>query len=137
MTYIAVSLRREVQERANRGCEYCLLHEEDAYFSHEPDHVIAEKHDGETNRDNLAWSCFDCNRFKGSDIASIDRTTDSLVPLFHPRNHLWQDHFEVCNAVIQPLTAIGRATEKILKLNLPDRVEVRRVLTTLKRYPHA
>jgi len=36
-------LRRQVQERAQGRCEYCLIHEADMYYPHEPDHVIAEK----------------------------------------------------------------------------------------------
>src|SRR5579875_401523 len=40
-------LRRQVQERAQGRCEYCLIHEADMYYPHEPDHVIAEKHGGQ------------------------------------------------------------------------------------------
>lgn len=68
-------LRRQVQERAKGRCEYCLVHEADMYYPHEADHVIAEKHGGPTSLDNLAWACFYCNRFKGSDLASVDPTT--------------------------------------------------------------
>jgi len=60
---------------------------------HEPDHIIAKKHGGETALGNLANACFDCNRFKGSDIASLDPLTQDLVPLYNPRVALWRDHF--------------------------------------------
>jgi hypothetical protein len=30
--------------RADRLCEYCLLHEDDTHFGHEVDHIISEKH---------------------------------------------------------------------------------------------
>jgi len=62
---ILASLRREVRERAKERCEYCLLAELQAFFPHEPDHLIALKHGGETTSANLALACFDCNRFKG------------------------------------------------------------------------
>jgi 5-methylcytosine-specific restriction endonuclease McrA len=39
-------LRRQVQTRVQGRCEYCLIHEADMYYPHEPDHVIAEKHGG-------------------------------------------------------------------------------------------
>jgi HNH endonuclease len=39
-------LRRQVQERVQGRCEYCLIHEADMYYPHEADHVIAEKHGG-------------------------------------------------------------------------------------------
>ena len=48
------SLRREVRERAGERCEYCLLAELQAVPPHEPDHLIALKHDGQTTSANLA-----------------------------------------------------------------------------------
>jgi len=52
---------------------------------HEVDHVIAEKHGGLTEPDNLALSCTLCNKHKGSDLTSIDPETGDIVPLYHPR----------------------------------------------------
>ena len=134
-TRVTAALRRRVQERARGCCEYCLLSEEDAWFSHEPDHIIAEKHSGTSTFENLAWACFDCNRYKGSDIASRDPVTESLLPLFNPRSNHWTDHFELVGGKVQGTSAIGRVTERLLKLNLPDRVESRRILIQLGRYP--
>src|SRR5206468_2620167 len=64
---VPTSLRGAVQARARCRCEYCLIHEEDAHFSHQPDHVIARKHRGPTELGNLAWACYLCNLLKGSD----------------------------------------------------------------------
>ena len=75
-------VRRQVQERAQGRCEYCLIHEADMYYPHEADHVIAEKHGGPTSLDNLAWACFYCNRFKGSDLASVDPTSRKVASSF-------------------------------------------------------
>ena len=72
LTRISAALRKEVRERAGERCEYCLFAESQAFFPHEPDHLIAQKHGGKTASENLALACFDCNRFKGSDIASVD-----------------------------------------------------------------
>ena len=132
---ISSTLRREVRERANGCCEYCLLPEEQAFFPHEPDHIIATKHGGQSTIDNLALACFDCNRFKGSDIASIDPASGELTPLFSPRTQEWGEHFSLEAGRINPRTANGRVTELVLKLNLPSRVEVREILTNIKRYP--
>ena len=82
---ISPALRRAVRERAKGYCEYCLLSESQAYFTHESDHIIATKHGGPSSIDNLALACFDCNRFKGSDIASIDPNTHELTQIFDPR----------------------------------------------------
>ena len=45
-TQVSAALRREVRERAGERCEYCLLVESQAFFPHEPDHLLAEKHGG-------------------------------------------------------------------------------------------
>jgi len=133
--YISAQLRRQVKKRAQARCEYCLLPEDIAFFPHEPDHVIALKHGGETTTANLALSCFDCNRFKGSDIASIDPVGGEAVPLFNPRTQDWRDHFTTDGGRVIPLTPIGRATTQLLKLNTPERIDVRRALAERGRYP--
>ena len=134
-TRILAALRREVRERAGERCEYCLLAESEAFFPHEPDHLIARQHGGETVSANLALACFDCNRFKGPNIASLDPLTGELVPLFNPRTQRWSEHFRLNGSKIVPLTPVGRATEKVLCLNLPVRVEARESWAALGFYP--
>ena len=95
MTYIPAELRRLVIERANNCCEYCRIHTDDHYLPHEIDHAISEKHQGETTADNLCLSCFDCNRYKGSDIGSFDLETGVFAPLFNPRTQSRNDHFQL------------------------------------------
>jgi len=131
---ILPALRREVRERARGRCEYCLLPEEQAYFPHEPDHIIATKHGGKSTADNLALACFNCNRFKGSDIASIDPESGEFTRFFDPRTQEWSQHFSIDRGLIKPRTATGRVTELVLKLNLESRVEVREILAKLRRY---
>lgn len=97
--------------------------ESEVVFPHEPDHLIARKHGGTTVSKNLALACFDCNRFKGADIASVDRVTGELVGLFNPRTQRWSQHFRLQNGRITPLTATGRVTEHVLRLNLPVPVD--------------
>ena len=128
-------LRRQVQERAQGRCEYCLIHESDMYYPHEPDHVIAEKHGGSTSLENLAWSCFYCNRFKGSDLASIDPTTQKVVVLFHPRGQRWNRHFRLNGALIEGVTSSGRATVTLLHMNDAERVVYRLGLIEIGHYP--
>jgi hypothetical protein len=135
MVHIPEALRRLVIERANRCCEYCRLAEADNFLPHEIDHVIAQKHRGTTTEDNLALSCFDCNRYKGSDIASIDPETQQVVPLFNPRRDVWGDHFRLDGAQIVPVTAVGRVTEYVLKLNSDEHLIKRAALIRLGRYP--
>jgi len=63
-----------------------------------------------------------CNRHKGSDVAATDPATEEVVRLYHPRTDPWADHFSQTSAIIQPLTKIGRATIRLLKLDTPERV---------------
>ena len=132
---ISAALRREVRERARERCEYCLIAESEAFGPHEPDHLIAFKHGGETSSANLVLACLDCNRFKNSDISSLDPLTGELVPLFNPRTQHWSEHFHLNECQIIPLTAIGRATETLLKLNLARRIQAREQAAALGLYP--
>jgi len=132
---ISLALRREVRERAGQRCEYCLLAESQAFFPHEVDHLIAQKHGGETASGNLVFACFHCNRFKGSDISSLDGLAGQLVALFNPRTQKWAEHFRLQGGEIIPVTSVGRVTEKILRLNLPGRVKRRKKLIALGSYP--
>jgi hypothetical protein len=133
--YIVPSLRRLVIERASQRCEYCLLHRNYGITPHEVDHIYAQKHGGQTNEENLCLSCFECNRYKGSDICSLDPLTGEVVALFHPRREQWSQHFAVKTGVIEPLTPQGRVTVRLLRLNDEERVLERHRLITLKRYP--
>ncbi len=134
-TPLPAALRRSIRERAATRCEYCLLAEDDAFLPHEVDHVIALKHGGATKASNLALACFDDNRFKGSDLSSLDPETGMLTPLFNPRLDAWGTHFAIEGGVILPMTASGRVTVALLRLNLSVRVEVRSELASLGRWP--
>jgi HNH endonuclease len=132
---IPTLVRGLVQKRACGRCEYCWFHEEDAWEPHQPDHIIARKHRGQTVDENLAWTCALCNRYKGSDVASIDPLTDRVVRLFHPRRDRWTRHFGFEDGRIIPRTAVGRVTDFLLQLNRPDRVRVRHILSQKGFYP--
>lgn len=132
---IPAELRRLVIERASGHCEYCLIHQDVSIYSHEVDHIIALKHGGQTRADNLALSCLSCNRYKGSDLATIDPINDEIVPLFNPRRQVWDEHFLLNDARIEGITQIGQATSRLLKLNAPNRILDRQVLINQRRYP--
>ncbi|MBI5667267.1 MAG: HNH endonuclease [Chloroflexi bacterium] len=133
--YISVELRRFVFDRAKGQCEYCLIHDDDGLWPHEIDHIYAEKHGGETIESNLCLSCDACNRYKGSDLASLDPESSEPVFLFHPRRDVWSDHFRLNDSIIEPLTPKGRATDRLLKLNLQERLDERTILIEIGRYP--
>lgn len=134
--YISAALRREVIERAGGCCEYCLSDTTDRGLDFALDHVIAEKHGGPTQSDNLCLSCYWCNSFKGSDLSSVDWDDNgAIVPLFNPRLQQWGDHFRLDGLRIVPLTAAGRVTAFLLQINAPQRIKERRLLIELGVYP--
>jgi hypothetical protein len=129
LTYISVEMRRLIQERARDRCEYCLIPAAFALLSHEIDHIVAEKHGGETIDSNLALSCALCNQHKGTDLTSIDPVTGNIEPLLHPRKDRWSDHFQFSKGRIEPLTSVGRVTVRLLQFNVPERISERLVLS--------
>ena len=134
--YISAELRRLIRARAGERCEYCLIHEDDGFLPHEPDHIIAVKHRGKTIEANLAWTCFVCNRAKGSDLASIDDLTGQIVRLYNPRIDSWGDHLELqLDGSFSARSSIGRVTISLLKLNRPELLEIRKLLTRIGRRP--
>jgi len=132
---LAADLRQLVSDRAQGRCEYCLLHQDFSIYTHEVDHIVAQKHDGQTTAENLALSCLACNRHKGTDFATFDPATGEITRLFHPRNEIWVEHFLLRNGRIEGLTPVGRATAKLLRFNTPNRILERQLLVAQKQYP--
>ena len=134
-SYVSAELRRIVEARANRLCEYCLIHEEDTFLGCQVDHVIAEKHGGPTNADNLSYSCTFCNRAKGTDIGSIAPSTGEFTRFFNPRTDRWSKHFKLSGIFIEPISTVGEATARILGFNEPNRLLEREAFQNAGRYP--
>jgi hypothetical protein len=117
-------LRKQAEDR----CEYCHFPIAFAELTFQVDHIIARKHGGATEPDNLALACFYCNSYKGPNIAGIDPRSGEIVRLFHPRNYEWSYHFQWENATLCGLTPVGRATIQVLAMNEPNAVAVRESL---------
>lgn len=122
VTYIPVALRRLVEERADYRCEYCSLPAAVSFFPHEIDHIVAEKHGGLTNEENLSYTCWRCNRYKGTDLGSFDPASGEFCFLFHPRSQQWSEHFSIQDSTIVGLTTEGRTTVYLLQLNSEQRI---------------
>lgn len=133
--HISPAIRQIVASRASFVCEYCLIAEEDAYFKFQVEHIISRKHGGSSELENLALACVFCNRYKGSDIATLTPETNELVRFYNPRTDRWQEHFRLNGVVIEPLTEIGEATVRILQMNHDDQILERQVLSRRGRYP--
>jgi len=127
-------LRDAVRERANGRCEYCRLPEVATELAFQVDHIIAEKHRGPTVLENLALACAYCNRFKGTNLSGVDPDTGSMTRLYRPRDDRWNDHFAWAGPEVLGLTAIGRTTIEVLRINHPEAVELRSILTRLGEF---
>ena len=72
-------LRLEIAKRAKNCCEYCRVHEDDMFIGFEIDHIIAHKHGGGNEVENLAYACPHCNQHKGSDLVTFIDSYDDIV----------------------------------------------------------
>jgi HNH endonuclease len=127
--------REFVRTRAGNRCEYCLLRQEQTGLSHHVEHIIAKQHGGPDDPENLALACNRCNACKGPNLTGIDVETSTLVPLFHPRQDTWAEHFEFQGPRIVGRTTRGRATVSVLQMNDERRLERRAELLALGELP--
>lgn len=123
---VQTAVKRRVRLRAGNRCEYCKLPQDLVpYAAFHIDHIIARQHEGGDEDSNLALSCYHCNSHKGPNIAGIDPDSGEIVPLFHPRQQRWSDHFQTRGIWIIGLTPTGRATVQLLSMNADDRLRLR------------
>ena len=117
--------RHLVRQRAGGCCEYCRLPQEAVDATFHVEHAIALQHGGTDDPSNLALACDRCNLFKGPNLTSIDSETGAIIPLFHPRQDIWNDHFVFHGPRIIGLTPQGRVTVQLLNMNATRRVQLR------------
>jgi len=129
------ALREQVWQRAEARCEYCRMPQQFADAPHEIDHIIAEKHRGQSVLDNLALACFHCNNHKGPNIAGVDPATGQVVKLYNPRYDRWAENFAWRGPILEGLTEVGRATVEVLEINLRHRVVHRQALIDEHVFP--
>ena len=121
-----LSVKAHVLERSDNRCEYCQLHQNDSPLAVlHIEHIIPKQHGGSDELDNLATACIDCNLHKGPNLTGIDPETGEITPLFHPRNHQWDDHFQWAGGYLVGKTAIGRTTIRVLNMNSDDQLLLR------------
>jgi HNH endonuclease len=135
--YIPAALKRLVFERAEGNCEYCLSQARFALESLVLEHIVPVSRGGETIAENLALACQGCNNYKYIKIEGIDPISAQAVPLYHPREMLWNEHFAWSEdtTLIVGLTPTGRATIVTLRLNREGVVNLRRVLRITGQHP--
>ena len=105
--------KQAVRERAGECCEYCLVSQSGRLARFHMDHIIAIKHSGTDDDDNLCLACPICNAHKGDNVAAFDPQTGNPTALYHPRKQTWDDHFRLNDdATIKGITPEGRTTAR-------------------------
>jgi hypothetical protein len=121
------NLREVVRRRAGDACEYCRMRQAATpLIPFHVEHIVSRQHGGSDEPSGLALACDRCNAYKGPNLTSIDPDTGAVVALFSPRHDVWTDHFVVQKGEILGLTPAGRATVRLLNMNAPRRVELRK-----------
>ncbi len=117
--------RRVVRGRAGQRCEYCLISANDSLLPLQIEHIVARKHGGGDEIENLALACDRCNLHKGPNLTGVDPDSGRVTPLFNPRVQAWDDHFRYRGAWIMGSTDIGRTTVYVLRMNEETRLQLR------------
>jgi len=134
---ISEEIQEQVRRRANYLCEYCHASEQWQYVPFTIEHIIPLAQKGADSLDNLALACFHCNRQKSNKTTAIDPQSGAEVPLFHPRQEIWNQHFiwSADGLFIIGLTPIGRATVASLILNRERVINIRYADKAIGRHP--
>jgi HNH endonuclease len=99
------------------------------------EHVVPSSAGVPSTPDNLALACPSCNLHKTNRLNAVDPESGASAPLFHPRMHVWIDHFRWSGFNILGLTATARATIEALQLNHPRRLKVRMAEAMFDLFP--
>jgi hypothetical protein len=132
---ISDELKGMVAKRAGYRCEYCRLPERDSLLKFHVEHIRSSKHSGSGDFENLAYSCPDCNHYKGTDLGTYLDEDEIFTRFFNPRKDKWFDHFKALEGVLYAQNDVGEATIRIFQINNPDRVEIRQLFSDEDLYP--
>ena len=135
--YISVDLQRQVRDRFANCCAYCRTAEVLTVAIFEYEHIVPRSAGGATAFVNLCLACPTCNRYKSDLVSALDPVTLREVPLFHPQQQRWLEHFSWNEDATQivGLTPTGRATIATLKMNRPQMLRVRAMWVAMNEHP--
>lgn len=130
--HVPVALARLVRERAGRCCEYCRLPQSSQEAAFHVDHIQPRSARGQTVANNLAFACVTCSLRKAARTHGRAPLSRGLVPLFHPRQDQWSEHFRGTSGCrLLGRTPTGRATIAALGMNRPAVIAIRKALVKL------
>jgi hypothetical protein len=101
------------------------------------DHIVPLSTGGESEAENLAYSCGGCNGHKHNKTHHFDPLTGRLSRLFHPRQHKWNEHFQWSEdeVLVLGITPIGRTTVELLQINRQSNINLRGLLKMAGLHP--
>ena len=132
---VPATLAAKVRQRAGHRCEYCQMCQSLQGANFHIEHILPRVHGGKTIQANLALACPGCNLHKADRTSAKDPTTGEMVPMFHPRHDVWDDHFDWDGVQLKALSSSGRATVRLLQLNHPRRLLIRRAESRFGLFP--
>ena len=103
------------------------------------EHITPISKGGTDDTHNLANACQGCNNRKFVSTEAVDSLSGAIVPLYHPRQDRWAEHFAWNEdfTLILGLSPTGRATVEKLDLNRNGVVNLRRILHARQLHPIA
>ncbi len=131
------SQREEVSKRAKGFCEYCLSPEDFSNSTFEVEHIHPLSKSGETVSKNLAFACSSCNKYKPTKTEAFDTESQTITGFYNPRKDVWREHFMWSEDFMEiiGITAKGRVTVKVLRLNRQRVMNLRRILILVNEHP--
>lgn len=135
--YVPAALRRQIRAQFAHRCAYCQTAESLTVAIFEIEHIIPRSAGGETVFENLCLACPTCNRYKAHRQTTGAPLLGQTVPLFHPRQQHWTDHFAWSEdgTEIIALTPTAQATIAVLRMNRPPLIRLRRMWTKMGEPP--
>ena len=126
-----------VAQRAGYRCEYCHAPERVFNFAFEVEHIYPQRLGGDNALTSLALACESCNLYKGSAIAVGEEGSPHAIRLFHPRQEVWEEHFEwdALSETIRGKTPTGRATVQQLRFNSDFQRRARQLWLQMSLFP--
>lgn len=105
-------IKQIVTENANGICEYCRSQKDYSPDPFSAEHIQPRAKGGTDCLENLALSCHGCNGHKHAKTEAPDPVSPESVPLFHPRQQRWEEHFYWNDdfTLVIDITPTGRAT---------------------------
>lgn len=118
-SHLSVSLKAQIAATDKGRCCYCQTSELISGLAMTYDHILPRALGGENTFENVCLACPRCNECKSDRLAVLDPVSGQEVPLFHPRQECWSEHFawSADGMLLEGLSAVGRATVAALRMN--------------------